>query len=185
MRPEDDILYYLLKGISIHAPLAGCDPHAPGDLQRQEDFNPRTPCGVRRSSHAASRFTSLISIHAPLAGCDPSRPQWATDRPDFNPRTPCGVRRRSVLLMRRFRPFQSTHPLRGATINNYSQNISFAFQSTHPLRGATFVDAGPYMSIQISIHAPLAGCDAQGLLGAQAGFYISIHAPLAGCDTVT
>ena len=81
-------------------------------------FNPRTPCGVRRS----------------LTRCPPASMRY------FNPRTPCGVR-----------PFRS--------------------HLQRPKRN-------------ISIHAPLAGCDIRvvrmpGRIG------ISIHAPLAGCDTPT
>ena len=79
--------------ISIHAPLAGCDPFPAFPLPLGADFNPRTPCGVRPRSaiHSSSRrlFQSThplrgatrdyasttsackISIHAPLAGCDP------------------------------------------------------------------------------------------------------------------
>ena len=55
------------------------------------------------------------------------------------------------------------------------------FQSTHPLRGATCRDVEIDSKFDISIHAPLAGCD-------KVPFFvliyvrISIHAPLAGCD---
>ena len=56
--------------ISIHAPRAGCDSHHTGLFNGLENFNPRTPCGVRRNVPVASRF-----------------------RHNFNPRTPCGVRR--------------------------------------------------------------------------------------------
>ena len=34
------------------------------------DFNPRTPCGVRRSLIIDHAPQQRISIHAPLAGCD-------------------------------------------------------------------------------------------------------------------
>ena len=78
--------------ISIHAPLAGCDIVDQYDFPQLENFNPRTPCGVRRenpddfcsygvfqSTHPLRGATSpiaceeakkIISIHAPLAGCD-------------------------------------------------------------------------------------------------------------------
>ena len=55
--------------ISIHAPLAGCDLACPRQLQTLQDFNPRTPCGVRPERDAYAILSS-ISIHAPLAGCD-------------------------------------------------------------------------------------------------------------------
>ena len=77
--------------------------------------------------------------------------------------------------------FQSTHPLRGATSSSCPASISALFQSTHPLRGATLRRAAPRLAGQISIHAPLAGCDEIPCTGRlEQG--ISIHAPLAGCD---
>ena len=123
------------------------------------DFNPRTPCGVRRckadtgllrkrfqSTHPLRGATGVvversrvrhISIHAPLAGCDiaPARGLFFIEK------------------------FQSTHPLRGATV--YQQDA----QAHDP----------------ISIHAPLAGCDFT-IRNLSQTEDISIHAPLAGCD---
>ena len=213
-------------------------------------FNPRTPCGVRRmvlltivnrclfqSTHplrgATTDFTgdydnSGISIHAPLAGCDHSSGSLRRRVRHFNPRTPCGVRPSARCPYSGEVVFQSTHPLRGATDKfghtgktaeisihaplagcdaaycvAYSFNTSF--QSTHPLRGATLHGARLSVCVSISIHAPLAGCDmhapprsrrARGfqsthpLRGAtrpacsrSGQTQISIHAPLAGCDT--
>ena len=102
--------------ISIHAPLAGCD-----------------------SNHAVIRGKPWISIHAPLAGCD--SPTGAPKQPHmyFNPRTPCGVRLNKMFGLPPILKFQSTHPLRGATLCDRFRHR----------RGA------------ISIHAPLAGCDAR------------------------
>ena len=58
-----------IQSISIHAPHAGCDTICFSCYCNQEDFNPRTPCGVRL----------YITLSASLI-CY------------FNPRTPCGVR---------------------------------------------------------------------------------------------
>ena len=56
------------------------------------------------------------------------------------------------------------------------------FQSTHPLRGATAAERTAAAGREISIHAPLAGCD--GLCDVVGKILaISIHAPLAGCDS--
>ena len=33
--------------------------------------------------------------------------------------------------------FQSTHPVRGGTIQHISRVVKFEFQSTHPVRGGT------------------------------------------------
>ena len=57
------------RGISIHAPLAGCDEKQMFVREKELYFNPRTPCGVRR-------LRQLFDNHGI----------------DFNPRTPCGVR---------------------------------------------------------------------------------------------
>ena len=79
----------------------------------------------------------MISIHAPREGCD--RPQYALSH----------VARR----------FQSTHPVRGATIR-------FQWLATQ---------------IVISIHAPREGCD-NLMFDMQTLMLISIHAPREGCD---
>ena len=146
--------------ISIHAPLAGCDSSKARSASSKLNFNPRTPCGVRLQKRSSprqpARFQSThplrgatkqeppepkpfyISIHAPLAGCD--RPSEAALRAAayFNPRTPCGVRPSGALSL---------------------SHLSSEFQSTHPLRGATVFDGGRSREGNISIHAPLAGCD--------------------------
>ena len=56
-----------------------------------------------------------------------------------------------------------------------------AFQSTLPLRGATIAAHGDAEIEVISIHAPLTGSDHR-LRGSAAGVDISIHAPLTGSD---
>ena len=125
-------------GLSFAAPLAGRDCRAAAAHLARGHFNPRAPCGARLRSCAGSTnlpyfnprtpcgarlglvsktvITAEISIHAPLAGCDP-------------PLTPQRGRRAPK--------FQSTHPLRGATLMSVTQPRRPAFQSTHPLRGAT------------------------------------------------
>ena len=78
--------------ISIHAPLAGCDRASPPRPSGRKYFNPRTPCGVRRTSPSGVFCMSY-----------------------FNPRTPCGVRPLPLCRATSTPSFQSTHPLRGAT----------------------------------------------------------------------
>ena len=104
------------SSISIHAPLAGCDLD-PAKIDRHD----------------------MISIHAPLAGCDKFGFLRAREMRNFNPRTPCGVRQNVHEISHTARIFQSTHPLRGATLRVYHH----------------------FPVIQISIHAPLAGCDSK------------------------
>ena len=163
-------------------PLRGATGQISTKAARSANFNPRTPCGVRLT--AVPKTTVLDN---------------------FNPRTPCGVR-----------PIEA------------GRDVSIiSFQSTHPLRGATLYIASVFPQLTISIHAPLAGCDRCGsqqghgrdhfnprtpcgvrpvstsstvgapifqsthpLRGATKVVVvvvgidgISIHAPLAGCDT--
>ncbi len=100
--------------ISIHAPLAGCDL-------------------IARPAH----HVRLISIHAPLAGRDPVELIAGLHDGNFNPRAPCGARpcRRHAQVGAKI--FQSTRPLRGATLNSRRKEKAMKFQSTRPLRGAT------------------------------------------------
>ncbi len=126
----------------------------------QKNFNPRTPCGVRPDS-VASQVRRLWNFN-PRTPCGVRQKIWKYPQAEryFNPRTPCGVRLSSSFIAARSNGFQSTHPLRGATLMGTMVKSSFfGFQSTHPLRGATAVLWFHHQPIKISIHAPLAGCD--------------------------
>ena len=125
---------------------------------------------------------------------------------NFNPRTPCGVRRDDKFVCRLFVRFQSTHPLRGATIKLVKSYQWWKFQSTHPLRGATCCWCGkkqeahhfnprtpcgvrpllPRQSTDFSLFQsthPLRGATMR-FVNDYRRVLISIHAPLAGCDDV-
>ena len=168
--------------ISIHAPLAGCDASHRRDNARHGYFNPRTPCGVRRRSGGASARCARFQSTHPLRGATPPGRDDMVSGRHFNPRTPCGVRLYYIFRGQKRAIFQSTHPLRGATRQKQRA-----------------INANV-----ISIHAPLAGCDAKsaatpsrrinfnprtpcGVRHFRAWLRkptqeISIHAPLAGCD---
>ena len=103
-----------------------------------------------------------ISIHAPHAGCDGCADGRSARGDYFNPRTPCGVRLTLLALPAAVLPFQSTHPMRGATGGHGSS----------------------WNAQLISIHAPHAGCDALLAVLHKFDVNISIHAPHAGCDQV-
>ena len=102
----------------------------------------------------------MISIHAPREGCD---------------EIVCG----GIVV---FLTFQSTHPVRGATVSMPAKLMVFIFQSTHPVRGATGVRQQHDRDAHISIHAPREGCDGDDGQEQSAGGDISIHAPREGCD---
>ena len=196
-------LYPLL---SIHAPRAGCDAEKIERKRTKQNFNPRTPCGVRRNLIGDKHFTVRISIHAPRAGCDialldgsVSLDTFQSTHPvrgatgsaaahmpcayNFNPRTPCGVRRHA------YRPRNddyhiSIHAPRAGCDSDDHGNLTKenTFQSTHPVRGATPSRDGKLFTVSISIHAPRAGCDRRGAYLTKQNYHISIHAPRAGCD---
>ena len=123
--------------ISIHAPLAGCDLTPPPLAGGITVFQSTHPLRGATIAVCTPAFMFSISIHAPLAGCDHRCRASAWQINHFNPRTPCGVRHGRALIEVNRALFQSTHPLRGATRN--PESIT--------------------KQQQISIHAPLAGCD--------------------------
>ena len=154
-----DVFRIPLIFVSIHALLAECDYYSFNSKLIPESFNPRTPCGVRRSQDnrkfVTFRFQSThslrsatcsrirpdeiqwVSIHALLAECDSRTRCQSSKDTGFNPRTPCGVR----------------HPDSDAALG------CIPFQSTHSLRSATGWFVGVTANHVVSIHALLAECD--------------------------
>ena len=146
------------------------------------NFNPRIPYGMR---------PAVV-------------PAFYPKEPHFNPRIPYGMRHLEFLTNELAKLFQSTHPLRDATVLIILSLLLFLFQSTHPLRDATIYSTQrsssccyfnpriPYGMRQIfrplgswivrfqSTH-PLrdatARKNAENCVDA-----ISIHASLTGCD---
>ncbi len=124
-------------------------------------FNPRAPCGARPTPGRCLYGPGGISIHAPLAGRD-----W---------KYVCQDEQHNAI---------SIHaPLAGRDVCKLTKNYrGWVFQSTRPLRGATIMKDAPIVILDISIHAPLAGRDVDEKKIALNPAYISIHAPLAGRD---
>ena len=150
-----------------------------------QHFNPRAPCGARlpddKDTCMVMEFQSTyplrgatlqmraeaeaeeISIHAPLAGCDAANATHIGIEMTISIHAPlAGCDQRIWREVEALSEFQSTHPLRGATCGSRSAATRLLlFQSTHPLRGATDEARAAVEAASISIHAPLAGCDAQ------------------------
>ena len=146
--------------ISIHAPLAGCDYSAWLQAADGRYFNPRTPCGVRHARYGDASYNGGFQSTHPLRGAT------------------LGL----IRFCRRNPGFQSTHPLRGATALIRSGACTGRFQSTHPLRGAT--SHGDWRRNLCGYFNPRTPCGVRHNVwepGAY-GWEISIHAPLAGCD---
>ena len=171
------------------------------------DFNPRSPCGERLfwpsmtcgpfqisihaplagSDHSSPPRSGLsaISIHAPLAGSDIDLAIFAIEEGHFNPRSPCGERRSKWTTHAPNSPFQSTLPLRGATIIASTKEQCIGISIHAPLAGSDVFCGDTHQScFIISIHAPLAGSDLW-FLWLTYSHQISIHAPLAGSDDCT
>ena len=186
-------------------PLRGATlpPHFSNHSQR--DFNPRTPCGVRRiagpwrsistlfqSTHPlrgatmANDYKALwynISIHAPLAGCDIMGFLILLFLLNFNPRTPCGVRQISTTKWSYTNVFQSTHPLRGATKGRRPRPAARRNFNPRTPCGVrlTYRVFAPVLLVHFNPRTPC-GVRHLGLVSKIITTKISIHAPLAGCD---
>ena len=100
-------------------------------------FNPRPPCGGRRDNAEYAGSDLDISIHAPRAGGDLASGAATKTAQYFNPRPPCGGRRYRAKV-------------------TVGKDI---FQSTPPVRGATMERMAELEPSIISIHAPRAGGD--------------------------
>ena len=145
--------------ISIHAPLAGCDLGQRCVCAGHRYFNPRTPCGVRLTAHLSSFTATTFQSTHPLRGATEGRRRRRQNVANFNPRTPCGVRHDDLYLPSYSGDFNPRTPC-GVRLHMKQRKHTMAiFQSTHPLRGATNSDGSYNMFYNISIHAPLAGCD--------------------------
>ena len=123
-------------GISIHAPLTGSDGSL-DDLPPDMIISIHAPLTGSDVMIFVQNALHRISIHAPLTGSDPGLSLFFGGYHDFNPRSPYGERQ--------VFPGQKV--------------INKEFQSTLPLRGATLgVERDTSYSV-ISIHAPLTGSD--------------------------
>ena len=143
--------------------MRGATPGRSAPPRRPGNFNPRTPCGVRLLGGQHLRAVPVISIHAPLAGCDL--------RGDA-----AGVAQGGI----------SIHaPLAGCDPTTPAAHVTtLLFQSTHPLRGATVDLRISQRVLIISIHAPLAGCDPFPTPAFLCNFYFNPRTPCGVRPTV-
>ena len=123
------------------------------------NFNPRPPCGRRRSSISMPGASRQFQSSLPMREATQDLLRRALTIKHFNPRLPCGRRLGSVSPVAKSSSFQSPPPMRGATVFG---------------RGAA---PGSY----ISTHAPHAGSDS-GRSRQSSFLIISTHAPHAGSD---
>ena len=208
-------------------PVRGATLSPLDDYNRRRGFNPRSPCGERRKWYFYASISCSVSIHAPRAGSDISNAICIGFADRFNPRSPCGERRARVGALRRARrrfnprspcgerhhsnccavlpsPFQSTLPVRGATLSRLplhpdrpcfnprspcgerprSANFAYGaglFQSTLPVRGATIAHRDNADIVRFQSTLPVRGATGHRM-HSQRRPDVSIHAPRAGSD---
>ena len=172
--------------ISIHAPRAGGD-HVGGRPRIQvQHFNPRPPCGGRPTFSTNTPPTSWhFNPRPPCGGRQVNADEQSNRLYNFNPRPPCGGRlsavEKSLGLGNDFNP---RPPCGGRLPWRGYPFPTLKFQSTPPVRGATLDYKLHIGQVEISIHAPRAGGDRISSLAPITG-RISIHAPRAGGDSYT
>ena len=134
---DTGLVFLRVYYISIHAPHAGRDAFF--TLSALSVWiSIHAPHAGRDKMGALMQGMSDISIHAPHAGRDISARSARRRRWHFNPRAPCGARLRSRRGTTGHSEFQSTRPMRGATVCiRTTLEVRTLFQSTRPMRGAT------------------------------------------------
>ena len=165
--------------ISIHAPHTGRDPSKfiCCAYRLISIHAPHTGRDTRKLLRPSKDF---ISIHAPHTGRDRDRPIRPGGITYFNPRAPYGARHMDGDVVYRNVVFQSTRPIRGATIHRdvpkrysgisihaphtgrdcWSRRLprtSVRFQSTRPIRGATTLPSAKQSEQQFQSTRPIRG----------------------------
>ena len=138
---SDSVLHLMRRAfpISIHTPHAGSDHnnhlYSCYCLQFQSTLPMRGATETKKKTlklslisihtpHAGSdcfcsngtATSNWISIHTPHAGSDFGIIRFGQFFPNFNPHSPCGERPSSCFLWASSSKFQSTLPMRGATV---------------------------------------------------------------------
>ena len=125
------------EDISIHAPLTGSDVYMFSQSFDVDKFQSTLPLRGATTLNGITGILCYISIHAPLTGSDVRKLTMSLLTLNFNPRSPYGERQAS----------------------RRTKELIIQFQSTLPLRGATVILHSHRQISTISIHAPLTGSD--------------------------
>src|SRR5262249_12628391 len=121
--------------VSIHAPRAGRDRNRAQRRSTNWRFNPRAPCGARRG-----RAYMLVRGGG------------------FTPRAPCGARLPHLVALVHLADVSIHAPRAGRDLlKQRDSGVLIGFQSTRPVRGATLSLHEKAALRKVSIHAPRAG----------------------------
>ena len=154
---------------------------APKAPKQTRHFNPRAPCGARPSFITPSSQQSLFQSTRPVRGATRTQGRRFPCSTHFNPRAPCGARQILNAISKNLFDFNPRAPCGARLAASVDVSSIDEFQSTRPVRGATLEQAGLECVLGISIHAPRAGRDSPWGWDRPCQ-RISIHAPRAGRD---
>ena len=124
-----------------------------------DDFNPRSPYGERPPRQLVGVHRRNFNPRSPYGERRAWSGRYTVDSRDFNPRSPYGERLACIILVKCRPNFNPRSPYGERLSGKISVSTAFQFQSTLPLRGATIVVKETQKVIGISIHAPLTGSD--------------------------
>ena len=169
--------------ISIHATHTGGDISQPADRMRPQISIHATHTGGDAAEEKARRVRIKISIHATHTGGDGHWEMATTMSRNFNPRHPYGWRQNVLTSKTQAALFQSTPPIRVATIARRLAAVIgiISIHATHT--GGDRAQPHASRRGQISIHATHTGGDDK-ISGALMLVSISIHATHTGGDHI-
>ena len=128
--------------------------------ERTQDFNPHSPCGERRLFLSMGQKRFQFQSTLPMRGATSQSWAYLMCTEYFNPHSPCGERpsekNSSGCGSYYFNPHS---PCGERLIGNGKVHIIDLFQSTLPMRGATLILCFCFRRSGISIHTPHAGSD--------------------------
>ena len=146
--------------ISIHAPRAGRDTRTSFPSSKRENFNPRAPCGARLADSIDHAAYTLFQSTRPVRGATELLVDVVRD-PDISIHAPRAGRDTRASIDTDLGVYISIHAPRAGrdAAVSPSRRILYTFQSTRPVRGATVGVHRRVYGVLISIHAPRAGRD--------------------------
>ncbi len=125
--------------ISIHTPHAGSDRGATSRILSCVNFNPHSPCGERRFPVLHPISNGIFQSTLPMRGATYCIRRKNKRISNFNPHSPCGERhgvRAAAVRFGYFNPHSPCGERRAITQWQHTQTV---FQSTLPMRGATIL----------------------------------------------
>ena len=151
-----------LKSISIHAAQEGCDQVLKFTNNSQNNFNPRSPRGLRPQAANIEQFQTIFQSTQPKRAAT------------------LGFVINSDQLL-----FQSTQPKRAATVKVAGVRPIVKIISIHAAQeGCDASETQIVITNYISIHAAQEGCDCSFPIKKHPLKSISIHAAQEGCDLI-